>query len=541
MTTSDELTPINEMQEEEERQREHPAGDGLHTNALGLPALLFVCVAAIAPAASMLFNVPVMASQAGAATPLAFLLSLLGVLPLGISIMYFAARLSSAAGFATWVRQALGPHAGFQTGWLLLGAYGLFEGALQATVGGSLDHLFSSDFGLHLPGGWMTYALLLTAIVCALSYFDVRASLWVMAPFAVVEVLCLCLLNLAISLKGGAAGHDLIHTLTPTGADLRGVAPGGLLGIGLAMALGILAFVGFETAAAYGEEARHPRRIIPVAIYLLLIGCGLLYTWTAYSATIGLGWQHAGDVLGNVANAPQQYVELADRYVGRWLGVTLVVLVITSNFASAFAMHQAMVRYCYGMGREAILPSLFGRTHPHWKSPYLATFAQSALTVLIVFFLGLLIQHTNADGSISYGIGLADGVIWQQTSGLVSFQWLITICTICFLLVYLLTNLAVPFFALRQKEFRIFPHLIAPGVSILFLLVPLASTVLPPLPVIGLVVTQLGFAPTPFPLSILPLFVVAWMLLGGAYAMVLKKRHPERFEQFAQTIRSEEI
>ncbi|MGB8347195.1 MAG: APC family permease, partial [Ktedonobacteraceae bacterium] len=309
MASSDEVIPATESRELTESGGESAVVDRLHANALGLPAILFVCVAAIAPAASMLFNVPVMASQAGAATPLAFVLSAVGVLLLGVPVVYFSRHLSSAGGFSTWVRHGLGPGAAFQVGWLMLGAYALFEAALQATVGGSLDSLLS-PLGIHLPGGWVLYALALTLIVGVLSYVDVRASVWVMAPFAVAEVLALLILDTAITLKGGAAGHDLVHTFTPAGANVAGVAPGGTLGIGIAMVLGILAFVGFETGAVYGEEARHPHRTIPIAIFSLLIFLAVLYIWTSYAATIGVGWHNAGSVLGNVNVAPQQYVTL---------------------------------------------------------------------------------------------------------------------------------------------------------------------------------------------------------------------------------------
>ena len=508
----------------------------LHTNALGLPAIVFLCVAAIAPAASMLFNVPIMASQAGAATPLVFALSAVGILLLGIPVVYFSRRLSSAGGFYTWVRHGLGSGAAFQVGWLMLGAYALFEAALQATVGGSLDINLSS-LGFHLPGGWVAYAVILTFIVAALSYFDIKASVWVMAPFAIAEVLALVILNTAITLKGGAVGHDLVHTFTPAGATLKGVAPGGTLGIGIAMVLGVLAFVGFETGAVYGEEARHPRRTIPVAIFSLLLFLAVLYIWTSYSATIGLGWQHAVDVLGNVNTAPQQYVTLAGTYVGSWLGTALVVFVVTSNFASAFAMHQAMVRYFYSMGREGILPRVFGKTHPRWKSPYMATFAQSGFTLLVLLFLGMVMQHANKDGSVSYALGIANGTTWQQTSGVISFGWLASIVTMCIILVYLLTNMAAPFFARSRHELRMFPHVIAPVVSTLLLLLPLASYLLPPLPGVGTFLTTLGFAPTPFPSNILPLFVLAWVIAGLVYATILARRAPERYEQLGRIVR----
>ena len=539
MATSDDRVPAGAGQPGGDLEREQGSVDRLHSNALGLPAILFLCVAAIAPAASMLFNVPVMASQAGAATPLAFVLSAAGVLLLGIPVVYFARRLSSAGGFSTWVRHGLGSGAAFQVGWLMLGAYALFEATLQATVGGSLDSTLSG-LGWHLPGGWVAYAIVLTLVVGILSYVDIKASVWVMAPFAVAEVLALVILNTAITLKGGAAGHDLLHTFTPVGASLKGVAPGGTLGIGIAMVLGILAFVGFETGAVYGEEARHPRRTIPIALFSLLVFLSVLYIWTSYSATIGLGWQHAVDVLGNVNSAPQQYVTLAQRYVGGWLGIALLVFVLTSNFASAFAMHQAVVRYFYSMGREGILPRVFGKTHPRWKSPYIATVAQSGFTLLVIAFLGLVIQHANMDGSVSYGLGIATGTTWQQTSGITSFGWLAGIVTMCIILVYLLTNLAAPLFARSRGELRLLPHIVAPVVSSLLLLLPLASYVLPPLPGIGRFFTALGFAPTPFPANLLPLFVLAWVVLGLLYAAWLSRRAPERYQRLGRIVSGEE-
>ena len=301
------------------------------------------------------------------------------------------------------------------------------------------------------------------------------------------------------------------------------------------MVLGILAFVGFETGAVYGEETRQPRRTIPIALFSLLVFLTVLYTWTSYAATIGVGWRNAGSVLGNVNIAPQQYVTLAGIYVGRWLGIALIIFVITSNFASSFAMHQAMVRYTYSMGREGILPRPLGKTHPHWKSPYLAAILQSGFTFLVILLLGLVIQHTNANGSISYGIGTANGTTWQQTSGIVSFGWLASVVTICIILVYILTNIAAPFFAHRRGEVRPFPHIIAPPVSTLLLLLPLASYLLPALPgAVGNYFTHLGFAPTPFPANILPLFVLAWVLAGLIYASIVAHRYPDRYERMGQ-------
>ena len=213
---------------------------------------------------------------------------------------------------------------------------------------------------------------------------------------------------------------------------------------------------------------------------------------------------------------------------------------MTSNFASAFAMHQAMVRYFYSMGREGILPQVFGKTHPRWKSPYLASFAQSAFSILVILFLGLVIAHTNKDGSTTYALGFANGTTWQQVSGVISFGWLASIVTMCIIVVYIITNIAAPFFARSRNELRVFTHVIAPVVSTALLLIPLSSYVLPAVPgAIGNFFTSLGFAPTPFPLNILPLFIILCVVAGLLYATYLSRRASDRYEKLGLIIRGE--
>jgi len=357
----------------------------------------------------------------------------------------------------------------------------------------------------------------------------------------VLEIGSLVLLDLAITLKGGAAGHDLVHTFSPAAGNLKGVSPGGILGIGVAMALGVWSFVGFESGTVYGEETRNPRRAVPIAVFTVIVVMALLYIWTTYSAIIGLGWQHAGDTLGNIAIAPLPYYNLADAYVGHWLTVIMIIAVSTSTFAACLAFHQAMVRYFYAMGREEILPKPFGKTHNRWKSPVNAIIAQSIFTALVILFLALIVQKTNADGSTSYALGFADGKIYTQTNGISSYAWLAIIGTISFIIVYILVNIAAPTFAWRsdRSSFNVLTRLIIPILSSLILLIPLISFVFPTIPgPIGSFFTGLGFFPTPFPLNILPLFVLAWVLIGLVVTYFVS-RNPERYEKLGHIVRGD--
>lgn len=526
MTASDDALTVSTPAD---RSQEAATTGRLRPNSVPWYGVLISCVACVAPMAALFFNVPGMAAQAGAATPLVFLIAAVGLLLLILPITSFARRLTSTAGFSTWIEHGLGRAAGLETGWMMVGAYILFEAASQAAFGGLTDLNLSTFFGIHLPGGWVGYTLLSVLIVWLLALFDVQWSVWVMAPFALLEMGSLLLLDLAITLHGGATGHDLVHSFTPAGASLPGAAPGGVLGIGVALALAFFSFIGFESAGGYGEEARHPRRAIPLAMVLVAILMSVLYTWTAYSATIGLGWMHAVDTLGNVALAPTPYYHLAEQYVGGWLKVVMSVLVTTSTFASCLAFHQVAARYLYALGREGVFPVRLrlGRTHSRWQSPWIASTMATGLLLLLVLFLAFVLQKTNADGSVSYALGVAHGA-YTPTGGIGTYQWLAIVGTMLLLTVYVLTNLAASVSAWRSHEFHWLTYGVAPVLSSLVLLIPLVALLGPPLPLIGTVFTTFGFTPTPFPLNILPLFFLVWAGVGLFVSIYLAHVFPHR-------------
>jgi amino acid transporter len=166
-----------------------------------------------------------------------------------------------------------------------------------------------------------------------------------------------------------------------------------LLGIGVAMALGVWSWIGFEAGAVYGEEARNPRRAVPVAIFSVVAFLTLLYVFTSYSATIGYGWQHAVDQFGNLSANPTPYYPLAATYVGSWLQALMIIAISTGSLACGLAFHNGMVRYLYAMGREGILPRIFGRTHPRFRSPHIAIIAQSAFSAVLMLAFAFVITE----------------------------------------------------------------------------------------------------------------------------------------------------
>src|SRR5579884_147871 len=223
----------------------------LQKGSLSLWEVLLAVISCVAPMAAAVFNTAVMASYSGASTPLDFLIGAIGLGFLIAPIAYFSRRLSSSAGFYTWVTHGLGPDLGFLTGWLVFGAYAIFEAASQAAFGGLMDANLSTFFGITIPGGygWVIYAVASVLLVGVLGYFGVQASVRIMAVFSSLEILGLLIFNVFVTAHGGKSGQDFIHTFTPAGADaslIHGIVPGGIIGMGIALTLVECSNIGLE-------------------------------------------------------------------------------------------------------------------------------------------------------------------------------------------------------------------------------------------------------------------------------------------------------
>ena len=86
--------------------------------------------------------------------------------------------------------------------------------------------------------------------------------------------------------KGGAHGN------TASVFSFGHTNKGGFSGVFYGIIFGITSYIGFETAADFGEETANPRRNIPIAVIASVGFAILFYVWTTYSLTIGYGVNH---------------------------------------------------------------------------------------------------------------------------------------------------------------------------------------------------------------------------------------------------------
>ena len=168
--------------------------------------------------------------------------------------------------------------------------------------------------------------------------------------------------------------------------------------VGATLTFCVASFVGFESAAIYSEECRDPRRTVARATYLAV---GLIAVFYALSSWL-LGVAAGPDTMVNpnalveagfeTDGAPDPttvlFITGAERLGEIW-GTAAALLFATSLFAALLSFHNAVARYAFALGREGVLPSVFGRVNSRTGSPWVASVTQSVLALGVVLIFAI--------------------------------------------------------------------------------------------------------------------------------------------------------
>ncbi|MET0897788.1 MAG: APC family permease, partial [Mycobacterium sp.] len=153
--------------------------------------------------------------------------------------------------------------------------------------------------------------------------------------------------------------------------------------------------VGFESTAMYGEESKDPKKIIPRATMISVLGVGIFYVFISWMAIAGAGPEKAVELAQDSATAGNIFFDPVQATYGTWAITLFKLLLVTGSFACGMAFHNCASRYLYAMGREGLstgLQKTLGATHPKHGSPYIASFVQTGITLVLIlafFFAGM--------------------------------------------------------------------------------------------------------------------------------------------------------
>ena len=399
--------------------------DRLKPNAVGLWGVIFVAVTGAAPISAMLFNVPFATGfGTGLYTPAAFLFATIILTIFSIGYVAMASKIRAAGGFYTFISHGLGRELGLATGIAGALAYSLFEVSLLGGFSYFAATNFNSWFGWEIP--WVAFAVVAALLISVLCFFDVKLSVRVLGAALIGEIVILAIFDLLV-FGGGGSEESGIQFESLNMFQLTD--PGVGLAAGVGVFLAFWSWVGFEAIPNYAEESREPRKIIPRATLISVVGLGIGYVITSLAFVSAFPESTLVEDAQNPAGP--FFVAMSD-FGSEGLTTAMEILILTGSFACAMAFHNVAMRYGYALGREGILPKSFGRTHRKHRSPYVASIAQTvfALVLVLAWGIGAGFSFDKAFDTAYvriYTMMAVQGVVWilaiQATCALAVLVW----------------------------------------------------------------------------------------------------------------------
>jgi APA family basic amino acid/polyamine antiporter len=332
---------------------------------------------------------------------------------------------------------SLGELAAWIMGVLLVLEYGLAASTVAVGWSGYVAS-FLHDFGLDIPialrGAWGTPvtdfvsgdvvgtgvvnlpAVIATAAVIGLLILGVSESAFVNNVVVAIKVTVVVAF---IAIGAFFVDPDLWSPLIPAAVPAPVGEPGlwseigaalwavvtaqntgqyGIPGIITAAATIFFAYIGFEAVSTAGAESRNPRRDMPIGILGSLIICTILYILT--SAVL------VGIVPYTDLNDPAPIAKAVNQIGLPWFATLVKIGAIAGLSSVMLVLLYGQTRIFYTMARDGLIPPVFSKVHPKFKTPWINTLIVGVLACSFAGFMGLdqLANLTNVGTLLAFAI-----------------------------------------------------------------------------------------------------------------------------------------
>jgi len=385
--------------------------EGAHTLRKTLGAYKLIALGLGAIIGAGLFSITGIAAgaYAGPSITLSFLIAAAGCCFAGLCYAEFSSMLPIAGSAYTYSYATLGEFIAWVIGWDLVLEYAVGALTVSISFSGYLVK-FLSDFNIFLPqaliacpsdGGIVNLpAALIVILLSSLLISGTEGS----SRFNTVMVV----LKLSVVLTFIFVGWHFIkdeNYVPYIPANTGSWGEYGFSGIVRAAAIVFFAFIGFDAVSTAAQEAKNPKRNMPIGILGSLFICTILYILFSHVLT---GVAHYTEFQGSTGIAP---VAIAIDHMGTTgadgslqpaypLLNKAIVLAILAGYSSVIlVMLLGQSRVFYSMSRDGLLPKLFSQVHPKFRTPYKC----NILFLLIVSVLSMIVPARIAGELTSIG------------------------------------------------------------------------------------------------------------------------------------------
>ncbi|MGH9021293.1 MAG: APC family permease [Acidimicrobiales bacterium] len=473
----------------------------LHQGALGLIDIAAATMANIGPAMSFFFGFGYLAYTAGLASPLTIIVAGLAILFLGNTLSEFCKVLPTTGGFISFIGKTFGARTAVTTALLTGAGYIVAMSSVVAIVGGFFQIIMKNYnvSGLeNVP--WIVWTLIFLAFAVFMMVRGVSISTRIAGLFFAFEMVVLVVVSVVALVKFHAS------------VNFRPFEPKNILngfhGLFAGFPLAIYLFIGWENSAALAEETDNPRKNIPKAVFTSTIIMLCSYVLFAFATVVGFK-----DNVGNLTSAAIPFVSVAKGVLGAALFFALLAG-MTSTLGALIAGTNSQARLIFNAGREGLLPKVIGKVHDTRRTPINALFVFLGCALATIGVWGLL--HITGGAAYSGSMSATNFFFESSTFG-----------TILVLIVYLLSNLALPFYYRRFHPELYSPlrHAVLPAIGALLIIVPLYYLARP--------------SPATSPYNWFPWVAAAYAVAAVMYATWLVARDPGIGERVGSIVADE--
>jgi APA family basic amino acid/polyamine antiporter len=150
-------------------------------------------------------------------------------------------------------------------------------------------------------------------------------------------------------------------------------APSGWSGILTGGSIIFFTYIGFDSVSTAAEEARNPQRDLPIGIIATLVICTVLYIGVAVVLTGLVPWQTLIDNAAPVVNSLKELATRNHSATLHWVRLAVLFGAMMGMISSLLVFQLGQARVWFSMSRDGLMPRLFGKVHPRFRTPAFST------------------------------------------------------------------------------------------------------------------------------------------------------------------------
>jgi basic amino acid/polyamine antiporter, APA family len=329
------------------------------------------------------------AQYAGPAIILSFVLAGLCCAFAGLCYAELASSLPVSGSAYSYAYASLGELFAWIMGWLLLLEYGIAASTVAVGWSGYIVS-FLKDFGIVIGPEWANATGQMVELAGGekvAAIFNLPAFLGIVAVTGMLIVgikESASLNNLMVVIKVSVillfiavgifyVNPDNWHPFIPENTGKDGEF--GYSGILRAAGVIFFAYVGFEAVSTAAQEAKNPKRDLPIGILGSLAICTVIYMLVALVLT--------GIVPFKTLNVPDPMAVAVDAIGIGWLAFVVKIGAIAGLSSVMMVLLYGQTRIFYTMSRDGLLPPVFSKVHPKYQTPHVNTMVVGVLVALI--------------------------------------------------------------------------------------------------------------------------------------------------------------